>query len=388
MKNLSFLVTLLIGLSSCSNHEGFRISGNLEGVADSVLVEFVPVSHSEEEPLATAVVTNGKFVVEGNIEEPRAVRVRLSDGYGSFPMFIENSNIEISGKAVSTGKTQADGLNLYRFENINVEGSDLTKRYREIYAVRDSLDAVYNKNQNDYKDVLDALFSTKSPEKTDSIKRTARYIEFINLDSIFISSVDKCFKKAILDNKDNMFGPLTMITLYSFFIPDHRDLYGQFSEDAQNSYYGQQVKKELYPAGAPGDQLPDFTISNDEMTTTLCEVCKSNKCVILDFWASWCMPCRKEIPNLKAIYDNYSDKGLAIVSISIDSEDEPWKKALKEENLVWTNCRDIDHSIANLFNIVAVPTIYVLDNEGKLIAENLRGEALQEKISEIINQES
>ena len=100
------------------------------------------------------------------------------------------------------------------------------------------------------------------------------------------------------------------------------------------------------------------------------------------------MPCRKEIPNLKAIYDNYSDKGLAIVSISIDSEDEPWKKALKEENLVWTNCRDIDHSIANLFNIVAVPTIYVLDNEGKLIAENLRGEALQEKISEIINQES
>ena len=114
--------------------------------------------------------------------------------------------------------------------------------------------------------------------------------------------------------------------------------------------------------------MPEFeAVTIDGTKTSLAELCKDKKYVILDFWASWCGPCRREIPNLKAIYADHAGKGFDIISISIDKEEKPWLNAVKNEGLEWVNIRDTDHSIADKYKVSAVPTMYIIDSEGRLV---------------------
>ena len=103
---------------------------------------------------------------------------------------------------------------------------------------------------------------------------------------------------------------------------------------------------------------------------------------MIDFWASWCNPCRKEIPNLKKLYAQYSGKGFEIVSISIDQKKADWEKALKEEGLPWPNFLD-ETGVAALYKVKFVPTMYLINADGVMVGENLRGEDLAEKLKEL-----
>lgn len=106
------------------------------------------------------------------------------------------------------------------------------------------------------------------------------------------------------------------------------------------------------------------------------------KYILIDFWASWCNPCRKEIPNLKNLYAKYADKGFQIISISIDKKKADWEKALQEEQLAWPNYLDTE-GIASLYKVRFVPTMYLIDMNKTIIGENVRGEALAEKLAEL-----
>ena len=106
------------------------------------------------------------------------------------------------------------------------------------------------------------------------------------------------------------------------------------------------------------------------------------KYILIDFWASWCAPCRKEIPNIKKQYAKYADKGFEVISISIDKKKADWEKALKEEQLKWPNFLD-ETGVAQLYKVRAVPTMYLIDAEGRMVGENMRGEALAAKLAEL-----
>lgn len=128
------------------------------------------------------------------------------------------------------------------------------------------------------------------------------------------------------------------MNLMSYLTPGQRPIYEQFSDAAKNSYYGRKVFKELYPVGLVGQKVPGFTVEDQAgKTHTLKSLLKGKKYMILDFWASWCVPCRREIPNVKNRYDLYKSKGLEVVSISIDKNAEAWRKAVGEEQLKWPN---------------------------------------------------
>ena len=115
----------------------------------------------------------------------------------------------------------------------------------------------------------------------------------------------------------------------------------------------------------------------------MAELCKDKKYILIDFWASWCNPCRKEIPNLKKLYAEYADKGFQIISISIDKKKADWEKALKEEQLPWPNYLD-NGDIAATYKVKMIPTMYLIDTNGIMVGENLRGEALSEKLSQLM----
>ena len=108
--------------------------------------------------------------------------------------------------------------------------------------------------------------------------------------------------------------------------------------------------------------------------------------MLLDFWASWCGPCMAEMPNVKEIYRKYHDKGLEILGVSLDSKKEPWVNAIEKNELNWNHVSTLnkfDCPIAQRFRVTGIPRMYIIDKDGKIIAQDLRGEALSKKMDEL-----
>lgn len=383
MKKLFVIPMAAIVMASCGHSapsDSYVISGEVEGLPDSTVLVLEPLSHTPEDNLGEAMVIDGKFKFEGKVEEPMAVYLHVLDRYGAKPMMLENGKIKIKGKV----EISDDPTPFYNFDDISIEGSPLTDKYNSLMARRDTLNVMYeamNKKFSDISSKLGEARGSGNRAMMDSIMTTDEYLALSAAEKEFFGYVEKVNNGLIEENKDSFWGPLLMLATMSYFTPEQIPTYEAMSDDAKNSYYGKKVYEELYPAGKIGDEVKDFNIDG----TSLAELCKGKKAVIIDFWASWCRPCRAEIPNLKAIYDKYKDKGFDIVSISIDDDDAAWKKALDQEKLSWPNFRDADDAIAKLYKVSAVPTMYVVDGDHKLMVSNLHGEELAKAIDEIMS---
>ena len=109
------------------------------------------------------------------------------------------------------------------------------------------------------------------------------------------------------------------------------------------------------------------------------------KVVLVDFWASWCRPCRMEIPNFKKMYDAYHQAGFEIYSVSVDNDVMAWKRALEQEKMPWPNVRDDQKVYSTLFNVASIPFTILIDKEGKIVAKGLRGPDLSDAISKALS---
>lgn len=361
----------LVGCSEQPTNQ-YTITGNLQGLADSTVLVLDLVSHEAEKPLAEFMIIDGKFTVTDTISEPRAVHLKIKDKYeGSISLMLEPGQIKVEGS----------------LRNATVTGSALTDKYHSLLSVRDALDEIYSANQERFDPIQAAVQEArknKDQKKVKELIESEEYQAMLKADKEFFNKVDETYDKLFMDNKDSFWGPLMMISLTSYFTDDMKKTYEALSQEAKDSYYGKKVKDELYPAGKEGTKVPDFTVTdNAGKSVALAELCKNKKYILIDFWASWCNPCRKEIPNLKKLYKEYADKGFQIISISIDKKKADWEKALKEENLEWPNFLD-NGDVAIAYKVKMIPTMYLIDTNGVMVGENLRGEALAEKLAELL----
>lgn len=387
MKNFFCMATMGLMAMACTSQpviDGYVLKGNIEGLPDGTHVQLVPVSHDSELPFADTTVVNGQFVFTGKMEEPRAFHLLVKDAYGSRNLMLENAQMEVTGKLVA--KKEADGGVSYNLSSLSVKGSPLSARYDSLWSARTYLDSLYALNGRKFAafdSLMRAAYQVKDQAKIQQLRQSEEGKARAAADQVFFTTVDSLYHHVVMANKDSFWGPLMMISFTSYLSEDMKPWYEAFSPAAKQSYYGQKVKEELYPAGKEGTKVPDFKVKDKTgKEVSLSALRQGKKFVLIDFWASWCNPCRKEIPNLKRLYAQYSGKGFEIVSISIDQKKADWEKALKEEGLTWPNFLD-ETGVAALYKVKFVPTMYLITADGVMVGENLRGEALATKLKEL-----
>lgn len=372
---------LLIATSSMAQN-AYTISGQIKGLPDGTVMTLRLFSHQDEKPFNKAVLKDGKFFFKGVQKEPRGVFLGAEGIIGSYLFILNNVNINISGKVLNQA---SENRNYYNFM-LKVSGSRLNDLYVQKNKAHDALDIAFEEYHKKFANLLQRRNKAVMVKDTVLLRQIDGSDEmraYQKADKDFFVRCDKDLNAAIEANKDSWWGPFLMLKFYNYLTKEQRPIYNSFSSAAKNSFYGKLVKAEVYPVDMVGSKIPTFTAKSGSKSVTLKELLAGHKYLLIDFWASWCHPCRKEIPNIRKQYELYANKGLQIVSISRDQDEAAWKKALDEEKLPWPNYRDIDGSIAKAYNVTMIPAIFLVDKDGKLVDDQLRGESLANKLAEV-----
>jgi len=173
-------------------------------------------------------------------------------------------------------------------------------------------------------------------------------------------------------------------------------VFENYEKQLPNSTYTKRFAQRLAQARAQataleslseGRQAPDIALESPKGDIVKLSSLRG-KVVLIDFWASWCKPCRMENPNVVRLHKQYKDKGFEVYSVSLDTKRDAWLKAIQEDGLAWQHVIETDQNktgVATSYKVESIPTTYLLDKEGKIIASNLRGEALENKLAAVLN---
>lgn len=303
---------------------------------------------------------------------------------GNIPVMVENAKIKVTASG-SVSKEEGEWIS---FKDVVVTGSKSYDYYKKETAFRDELDkdyeAYHTKDSDELSKLIGAANRDKNTKLSDSLQKLAVWKKFEADEKAFFTKVEKSSKDLIAKHKATWWGPFFMMISYSYFTPEQKPIYEQFSEVAKKSYYGQVVDKDLNPKSLIGTSVANFGLKDkDGKAYNVKDIVAGKKYILVDFWASWCGPCRKEIPNLKTAYAEYGAKGFEILSISIDKDEKAWQKALTQENMQWHNLLD-DDKVSKSFNVKTIPATYLVDSKGVIISDNLRGAELEAKLKELL----
>lgn len=363
MRNLlSSLFLAIIFLSCQTTRDEFSIKGTIAGV-DTGKVYLQKVVDGRPQSIDTADVVDGTFSFSGKMELPDIRVIRLNEQDYIAQLFLDNSKVTVAAKKDSmqaakiTGSPSQDLFHTYltELESVNKEMAALQDRYQKAMASQ-NMDEI-KKVQIDYQAIMDNMkIYTKNFVKEHKTSVVAAYITLVQLSNQIES--------AELDSIVN-----------------------GFPQEISKSEYVVKVKElaDGLRKTAIGKQAPDFTM-NDPMGKPIQLSSLKGKVVMIDFWASWCGPCRQENPNVVKLYQQYHDKGFEILGVSLDRSKEDWQKAIKDDQLSWLHVSDLQYwqnNAAQLYSVNAIPQTYLLDKDGKIIAKGLRSEELAAKLSEL-----
>lgn len=338
----------------------FTITGNIKGLPDSTMV-FLAHPGQKADVLATAYAQKGKFTLFGKVADGDIYQLSFIGYPDAAEVFLTPANLTVSGDVKSLKK-------------VAITGSTA------------ALDYQYYKSKFDpLKEKLDLIVATanKTGEgpKRDSLVRAFEKTKQKVLDEVNLFVKSK---------------PSSAVTPFIIYVtsPITNDVsaienhYAALKPAAQNTYYGRELAKYIASSkiGAEGTQAVEFT-QNDTANNPVSLSSFKGKYVLVDFWASWCGPCRNENPAVVAAYNAFKDKNFTILSVSLDQNKDRWKQAIKADNLTWTHVSDLKYwqnEVAQLYRINSIPANMLLDPTGKIIARNLRGQALYEMLGKLL----
>lgn len=375
---------------SCSTSEGYRLTGVIEGVAEGSKVSLTLTgTHRDEKQEVETTVKDGRFVLTGQLPEPRLYLLSIEEptgASGNYVLMLENSDITLSAK-----KGEQSNEKFLLLEQVRVEGSTTDDMYRKKMAFKDKLGQMYNDYHAKNAEISKQIMEARKNNDGDALSKLTQSDAYRILEQDehhFFATVEKTTMDAVKADGDSFWGPLLLLCNVNYFIPNDtsmQKIYSDFSEEAKNSFYGQALEKQLFVESLKGKPMPTFVLPDrDEKNFSDIELRRDKKCVLIDFWASWCNPCRKSIPGLKDIYKEFAGKGLEIISISIDKRNEDWQKTLNEEQLPWPSLIDTKNVSKEKFDVRAVPTFFLVDENGMVVEDNLSVQEIRNKVKELL----
>ncbi len=256
---------------------------------------------------------------------------------------------------------------------------------------------LYNKKADSLLEVIKSM--QKLPEKK---RNHPKYDAFRKKYNALLKQRRKIIISIIKDlafNSENDIIPLIVALNrgYGLTTEEYKQILGNTTESPEKAFLIKQLKGKIElienMAAKTGDHMigktiEDFSVNDiNGVSRNLSKVISKNKYTLVEFWASWCAPCRAEIPHMKKVYATYKSKGFEIFSYSLDHKEDAWKKASKEENLSWINTSDLlakKSPIVKSFAVIGIPRNYLVDSQGKIVAIDLRQEQLEEKIEALL----
>jgi peroxiredoxin len=363
MKKIIYLILVLGFIASCSSKTPhYVIKGKIDG-SDSVTFYIQKRVAGKFVAIDSAVSKKGNFIMKGgSVKHPEMVQFVAGKSNKRTSFYLENAEITITGNLDSLFKAKISGS---KTEDENNRLKNSHKALTDDYA----------KIVSKYEDA----------RKTGSDGEEYRKM----MDSIQNGEIS-LYKNFIKTNPSSYVTPAVLISLSYEMEPDEIESAVNGLDTALVALPEIQNLKErvkIMKSVGIGQNAPDFTLNDpDDKPVTLSSKF-GPKLLLVDFWASWCGPCRQENPNVVKVYNEFHKKGFDIVGVSLDREKTDWLKAIKDDKLTWTHISDLQYwnsAAAKLYAVNGIPANFLLDETGKIIGKNLRGEDLYRKVSETL----
>ena len=366
-----FLAAFSLVACQQKKYGAFTVSGKIiHAPAQKIFLQELPFGGQQPVILDSGTLqSNGNFELRAMGKEESLYRLVIENG----PDVL----------VVNDGKSIQLTLDVTNYKAYTIEGSPASESLHELfekYRVKDS--ALYNTfmliDSLQKKNVSDSALTVTRLQRDEQIKQMNKMVtEFIN------SSSSPAARYYALGMASRTMGQEEVLALATA------------SADKFKEHSGLAKIKSLLtvqkPAAAPGyallnKQAPEINLP-DPTGKLFSLASLKGKYVLIDFWASWCGPCRKENPNVVAAYNKYKDKNFTILGVSLDKEKDEWIQAIKDDKLTWNHVSDLkqwESSMVGLYQFDGIPFNVLVDPQGKIIDSNLRGEALEKKLAEVL----